>query len=266
MTNPGAERADKPTLTVAILTLNESKRIASCIRSAHFADEIVVVDSASTDDTVAIAESLGAKVHVYDDWQGFALQRDRLLQHATGDYIFFLDADEEFTPELEAELQDVMASGDKSVRELRWIQVAFGRPLTRMRSTGSVQRLFWRTDIERFDGVVHEHAVMRVKRDLRRFQHRLLHHSRESIHGSLLKLAQYAQLGAVKRARLGKTGGIWRGFLSAGSNFFRLYFLQRGFMCGPQGFLYCLFVCLESFFRYVALKYDRAQLQNLVKR
>jgi hypothetical protein len=107
---------------------------------------------------------------------------------------------------------------------------------------------------------------MRVKRDLRRFKHRLLHYSRESIHGSLLKLAQYAQLGAVKRAKLGKTGGIWRGFLSAASNFFRLYFLQRGFMCGPQGFLYCLFVSLESFFRYVALRYDRQQMETLVKR
>lgn len=262
LSEPGA----RARLTVAILTLNESKRIASCIRSAHFADEIVVVDSASTDDTVAIAESMGAQVHVYGDWQGFAVQRDRLLQHASGDYIFFLDADEEFTPELEAELKEVMASGDKSVRELRWIQVAFGRPLTRMRSSGSVQRLFWRTDIERFDGVVHEHAVMRVKRDLRRFKHRLLHYSRESIHGSLLKLAQYAQLGAVKRAKLGKTGGIWRGFLSAASNFFRLYILQRGFMCGPQGFLYCLFVSLESFFRYVALRYDRQQMETLVKR
>lgn len=259
-------RAPKTRLTVAILTLNESRRIASCIRSAHFADQIVVVDSASKDGTAEIARSLGAEVHVYDDWQGFAVQRDRLLLHATGDYIFFLDADEEFTPELEAELKAVLASGDKSVWELRWIQVAFGRPLTLMRSSGSVQRLFWRADIVRFEGVVHEHAVLREPRPLRRFQHRLLHHSRETIHGSLLKLAQYAQLGAVKRARLGKTGGIFRGFLSAASNFFRLYFLQRGFMCGPQGFLYCLFVSLESFFRYVALRYDREHLQTLPKR
>lgn len=253
-------------LTVAILTLNESKRIATCICSAKFADEIVVVDSASTDDTAAIAQSLGAQVHVYEDWQGFAVQRDRLLRHATGDYIFFLDADEEFTPELEAELKAVMSTGDKSVRELRWIQVAFGRPLTAMRSTGSVQRLFWRTDIERFEGVVHEHAVLRVERKVRRLRHRLLHHSRETIHGSLLKLAQYAQLGAIKRARLGRTGGIARGLLAAMAVFFRLYLFRRGFLCGPQGFLYCLFSSLESFFRYVALKYDREQLETLVKR
>lgn len=255
-----------PRLTVAILTLNEGKRLAACIRSAHFADEIVVVDGGSFDDTVAIAQSMGAQVHVYPDWQGFAAQRDRLLRHATGDYIFFLDADEEFTVELEAELKAVMASGDKSVWELRWIQVAFGKPLTRMRSSGSVQRLFWRTDIERFDGVVHEHAVLRVERELRRFQHRLLHHSRETVHGSLLKLAQYAQLGAVKRARAGKRGGIGRGLLAATFVFIRLYAFQGGFLCGPQGFLYCLLSGLESFFRYVALEYDRESLDTVVKR
>jgi glycosyltransferase involved in cell wall biosynthesis len=255
-----------PRLTVAILTLNEGKRLAACIRSAHFADEIVVVDGGSSDDTVDIAQSMGAQVHVYKDWQGFAAQRDRLLRHATGDYIFFLDADEEFTAELEAELKAVMARGDKSVWELRWIQVAFGKPLTRMRSSGSVQRLFWRADIERFDGVVHEHAVLRVERELRRFQHRLLHHSRETIHGSLLKLAQYSQLGAVKRARAGKSGGVGRGLLAGTFVFLRLYVFQRGFLCGPQGFLYCLLSGLESFFRYVALEYDRELLDTVVKR
>ena len=98
-------------LTVAILTLNEEKRIAQCIRSAAFADQILVADSGSKDHTCEIAQSLGAEVHLYPDWQGFAVQRNRLLAHATGDYIFFLDADEEFTPELVKEVQAAVASG-----------------------------------------------------------------------------------------------------------------------------------------------------------
>ena len=91
-------------------------------------------------------------------------------------------------------------------------------------------------------------------------RHRLLHFSRETIYGSLLKLAQYAQLGAIKRAQKGQRGGIWRGFASALAIFIKLYVLRRGFLCGPQGFLYCLFVALECFFRYVALRYDGAEL------
>src|SRR3989344_4608592 len=70
-----------PTLTVAVLTHNEAHRIEACLKSAAFADQLLVVDSGSTDNTVAIAQSLGAEVHSYPDWQGFAVQRNRLLAH-----------------------------------------------------------------------------------------------------------------------------------------------------------------------------------------
>lgn len=93
-----------PTLTVAVLTLNEAHRIEACLQSAAFADQLLVVDSGSTDDTVAIAQRLGAEVHSYPDWKGFAVQRNRLLAHARGDYIFFLDADEVMTPAFAQEL------------------------------------------------------------------------------------------------------------------------------------------------------------------
>ena len=69
--------------------MNEERRIARCIESARFADDIVVVDSGSADSTVSVAKGLGADAHVYSDWQGFAEQRNRLLTHCTADYIFF---------------------------------------------------------------------------------------------------------------------------------------------------------------------------------
>ena len=100
-----------PKLTVGILTLNEEKRIASCINSAKFADQILVIDSGSKDKTCDIAAALGAEVYSYSDWRGFAVQRNRVLQHAKGEYIFFLDADEEMPPEMQAEIEAVIASG-----------------------------------------------------------------------------------------------------------------------------------------------------------
>lgn len=256
-----------PRLTVAILTLNEEKRIANCIRSAAFADEIIVVDSGSRDRTVEIARELGASVHDYPDWQGFAVQRNRLLAHATGDFIFFLDADEEFTPALVAEVQQAVQAGAPGAWEICWEQVAFGRRLSRMRESGGVLRLFPRHELLRFEGVVHEHAVLASGQlPVRRFKARLLHHSRETVHGSLLKLAQYAQLGAVKRAERGQTGGIVRGFLSGSVLFVRLYVFRGGFLCGPQGFLHCFLIGLECFFRYVALRYDRDSLTHIARR
>lgn len=254
-------------LTIGILTLNEEKRIASCIRSASFADQVIVVDSGSTDRTREIAASAGAEVHLHPDWQGFAVQRNRILQHARGDYIFFLDADEEITPELAAEISSVVQSGRDEIWEVLWNQVAFGRPLSRMKSTGGIQRMFRRESIREYTGLVHEKAEMKDENlPVRTFRNRLLHYSRESIYGSLNKLAQYTQLGAAKRAQAGKRGGVLRGMGSGLAIFLRLYVFRRGFMCGAEGFLFCFLVALECFFRYAALKYDADILKKTATR
>jgi glycosyltransferase involved in cell wall biosynthesis len=256
-----------PRLTVGILTLNEEKRIASCIQSAQFADQILVIDSGSKDKTRDIAAALGAEVFEYADWQGFAVQRNRVLQHARGEYIFFLDADEEMPPAMQAEIETVLESGKDEIWEVQWNQVAFGKPLTLMKSTGGIQRMFKTASIREFTGVVHEKAEMTpASRPVRRFRSKLFHYSRESIYGSLNKLSQYVQLGAAKRAKAGKTGGVLRGLASGFAIFLRLYVFRRGFLCGPEGFLFCFFIALECFFRYAALKYDADDLQNLAAR
>lgn len=252
------------TLTIAVLTLNEAHRIRACLQSAQFADQVVVVDSGSTDDTVAIARGLGAQVHVYPDWQGFAVQRNRLLAHSQGDYIFFLDADEMIGPDLQHELQTIVASGKQAVWKIRWRMVAFGHELKYLRSTSLVERLFVRTMVTEFTGVVHEQAQLTVPDMQRCVIHTpLLHHSRETVYDSLQKLTQYAMLGAAKRAEKQKRGGVLRGLASGSSMFFRLYILHLGFMCGGAGFLYCLFVALEAFFRYAALGYDQELKSNI---
>ncbi|WCM88117.1 glycosyltransferase family 2 protein [Acidovorax sp. NCPPB 3576] len=264
-----AERggAARPTLTVAVLTLNEGHRIGACLASASFADQVVVVDSGSTDDTVAVAQRLGAQVHSYPDWQGFAVQRNRLLAHATGDYIFFLDADEVMAPDFREELQAIVRSGERAVWKIRWRMVAFGHELRHLRTTSAIERLFKRDMVREYVGVVHEEAVLTEPGAPRHVMRaRLLHHSRETVRGSLEKLTQYAMLGAAKRAALGKRGGVVRGLASGGSMFVRLYVLRLGFLCGGAGFLYCLFVALEAFFRYAALEYDRDHLSESVRR
>ena len=244
-------------LSIGILTLNESRRIENCIRSAAFADQIIVVDSGSTDGTQELARALGAEVYEYPDWKGFGAQRNRLLDHVQGEYIFFLDADEEITPELQSEIEAAAASDKNEIWEVLWNQVAFGKPLTSMKTTGGIRRMFKRSSIREFTGLVHEHAEMfDPSMPVRTFNARLLHYSRESIYQSLNKLAQYTQLGAAKRAQAGKRGGVLRGIGSGMAIFIRLYILRRGFMCGPEGFLFCFLVALECFFRYAALAYD----------
>lgn len=255
-----------PTLGVAVLTLNEAQRLGSCLRSAGFADQLVVIDSGSTDGTPERALALGAEVHSHADWQGFAVQRTRALQHLRTDYVFFLDADEEIPPALRAEIEAAVASNEDAVWRVWWDEVAFGRPLSRMKPRGGIQRLFRRATLERFEGLVHEAPVLSHAVAVRGFRTRLLHHSRTSVYGSLRKLAQYVQLGAAKRRAQGKQGGVLRGALMGWLVFLRVYVFQRAMFCGGPGFLYAYFIALETFMRYAALRYDTADGEGPARR
>src|SRR5512136_1230257 len=94
-------------LSVILITKNEAANIRACLESVAWADEIIVVDSGSTDDTVAICKELGAQVHVHD-WPGFGVQKNRALGYASKDWVLSLDADERVTPELRAEIETVL--------------------------------------------------------------------------------------------------------------------------------------------------------------
>lgn len=255
-----------PTLAVVVLTLNEASRIQACLRSAAFAHQIVVVDSGSTDGTPELAQALGAQVQMHADWQGFGVQRTRALGYLKADYVFFLDADEEISSALQAEIWEAVASGEDAVWRVWWDEVAFGRALTRMKPRGGIQRLFRRETLLGFEGVVHEAPKLLQAVPIRRLRHRLLHHSRSTVYGSLRKLAQYVQLGATKRRTQGKQGGVLRGLLMGSVVFLRVYVFQRAMLCGGPGFLYSLFIALETFFRYAALQYDASAPSQLMQR
>jgi glycosyltransferase involved in cell wall biosynthesis len=260
-----------PSLTIAVLTKNEAHRIQACLASAAFAHQVLVVDSGSTDNTVALCRQSGAEVFEYPDWQGFAVQRNRLIAHASSDYIFFLDADELITPEFQKELQAIVQSNAKAVWQIQWRMVAYGHELKYYISRSKVERLFRRDMIKEYVGAVHEQAILHnedpaAPSPRKVISAKLLHHSRETVRGSLEKLTQYVMLGASKRAQAGKSGGVLRGLASGFAMFLRLYVFRLGFMCGGAGFLYCLFVSLEAFFRYAALHYDKDHLRNDVGR
>ncbi|HOY23806.1 MAG TPA: glycosyltransferase family 2 protein, partial [Cellvibrio sp.] len=93
-----------PSISAVLIVKNEAQKLPDCLRSLTWADEIVVLDSGSSDNTCAIAAEFSAKVFVNTDWQGFGVQRERAAQLATGDWIFMIDADERVTSDLQASL------------------------------------------------------------------------------------------------------------------------------------------------------------------
>jgi glycosyltransferase involved in cell wall biosynthesis len=258
--------ADRPKLTISVLTKNETHQIRRCLQSAAFADEILVIDNGSMDDTVDIARSMSAVVHVYPQWHGFAVQRNYQLQHATGEYLMLLDSDEEITPELREEILSVVQAGSDQLHGFPALEIAYGHELRHMRARTLGNRFFKRSLVERFEGIVHEGPVTTQPASSTVFKNKLRHYSRTSVHGSLRKLAQYAMLGAAKRKDDPKQGGVLRGLGSALASFISNYVFRLGFTGGGAGFLFCLFISLEGFFRYAALRYDRASLRDDVQR
>jgi len=99
-------------LSVVIIAKNEAANIRACIESVAWADEIIVVDSGSTDDTAKIAREMGAKVYVHADWPGFGPQKNRALGYATGAWVFSIDADERVTQELRSEIEQAIRKAD----------------------------------------------------------------------------------------------------------------------------------------------------------
>ena len=104
--------SSRKSLSVVMIAKNEAGLLPDCLRSVAWADEIIVLDSGSEDDSVAVAESLGAKVFTHTDWQGFGKQRQLAQKHASHDYVLMIDADERVTPELRQSIERVLNAPD----------------------------------------------------------------------------------------------------------------------------------------------------------
>jgi glycosyltransferase involved in cell wall biosynthesis len=250
------KKSESTNLTIVVLALNEASMITSCLESASFAEQILVIDSGSSDDTLLIARSLGAEVHSYADWEGFAIQRNRALKHCRKDYVFFLDCDEIIPANLAKEILEIVKQGTVNRGLIRWDDFVFGKRLQGIHQTKGVARLFKIHDILEFRGQVHENAVLKAPEITHIFNTKLIHYSRRTVYQSLLKLAQYSQLAAISLRKSKKNIGVLAGLMHAIPRFLKLYFVKMSFLSGAEGFLYSLFIALEVFFKYCAARYD----------
>jgi (heptosyl)LPS beta-1,4-glucosyltransferase len=145
-------------LSVVMIAKNAADLLPDCLASVAWADEIVILDSGSTDNTVDVARAAGAKVFVDADWQGYGIQRQRAQGYATGDYVLMLDTDERITPELQQAIQAVLSSPQPgAVYSIARRNYFLGRF---MRHSGwypdRVMRLYERERYQYNDNLVHE--------------------------------------------------------------------------------------------------------------
>jgi len=242
------------TLSVIVITKNEEDRIGTCLESVKkIADEIVVVDSGSSDNTVEIAREYTDKI-IETDWPGFGVQKQRALDQAGCEWVLSIDADEALSPELRREIDETLDSDpEASVFRLPWAVRIFGKQLNHGRSARSVRRLFRRRGARFTNAEVHEKIQVPHGR-VGQMKGKLLHYSIRDFEHYLYKNRNYAWLGAKKRFSQkkhggGLTGAVFRAFWV----FFLCYVVRRGFLDGRVGFLVAAMYSQSAFNKYAGL-------------
>jgi glycosyltransferase involved in cell wall biosynthesis len=244
----------RPTLSAIVITRNEAHNLHDCLQSMHgLVDEIVVVDSQSTDATVVIAQQHGATVAQPIDWPGFGPQKNRALDMATCDWVLSIDADERVTPELADEIKLVLQTGHAQVAYKvprlssycgKFIHHAGWQP-------DYVLRLFKRGTAKFSDDLVHERVVSDQK--VVALQNHLLHYSYLNFSQVLAKVDAYSSGSAKQAFARGKRSSV-AGALGHGAwAFFRTYVIRRGFLDGAHGLALSISNAETSYYKYLKL-------------
>ncbi len=241
------------TLSVILITKNEAANIRDCLQSVSWANEIIVVDSGSTDDTVKLCKEMGAQVYVHD-WPGFGKQKNRALGYATCDWVFSIDADERVTPELRASIETALRQPEGACVAYRVSRLSSfcGRFI---RHSGwypdHIVRLFRRNDGRFSDVPVHESIEVQGKTGM--LHGELLHYSYADFEQVLDKLNQYSTAAAELQLERGKQGGLATALGHGIWSFMRTYFFRAGFLDGRAGFMLAVLNAEHSYYRYLKL-------------
>lgn len=238
-------------LSVIIITKNESEHIAICLKSVSWADEIIVLDSGSTDDTVSICKQFTQ--HVYEtDWPGFGLQKQRALDKAKGDWVLSIDSDEQISDELKNEIQQAILGNDTSGFEIPRLSNYCGK---QMKHGGwwpdHVLRLFQRQAGHFTEDLVHERII--VTGSLQKLTNPILHEAFVNPEEVLHKVNSYSSLGAKKLFNTGKTTTLKVAILKGLWTFFRTYFIKASFLDGSQGLMLAISNAEGTYYKYLKL-------------
>ena len=242
---------DKLPLTVAIIALNAADQIGPCLASVGFADEILVVDSGSTDSTLEVARSHGARIE-NREWMGFGRQKQHAVSIARHDWVLCLDVDERVSERLARSIRENMAQRRYHAFRMarrnrflgRWLGHGEGYPDWSL-------RLFHRAHAGWSNDEVHE-AVLTTT-EVGRLDGDLMHESAEDVSTYMAKQNRYTTLHAQALFRQGVRASYWRLVTSPLARFVKFYLLRLGFLDGGPGFAHIVIGCNNSFHKYLKL-------------
>jgi glycosyltransferase involved in cell wall biosynthesis len=237
-------------ISATVVTLNEEANVARAVESLRCCDEIVVVDSGSSDQTIGVAGRLGARV-IESEWRGYAAQKNYAAEQACHDWILSIDADEALSEALEAEIWEIKRTGPQAdaytIPRLaqymgRWILHSGWYPDRKV-------RLYDRRKARWVGEYVHE--SVQVKGKVGHLQSNLLHYTCSSLSQHLRTLDRYTTLAAQEMAAQGRPAPLWRVLASPPWTFLKTYLWQRGFQDGFEGLVIAYMAAVYVFAKYV---------------
>ncbi|WP_413294104.1 glycosyltransferase family 2 protein [Bdellovibrio sp. HCB185ZH] len=246
-----ANSVTKLPISLVVIALNEEAHIDRCIRSVPFADDVVVVDSFSTDRTVEVAEKAGARVF-QEKWRGFGPQKAFAAEQAKNHWILSLDADEALSPELASEIISQFSSLNpdagylfprKSFHMGRWIMHGGWYPDYQL-------RLFNKSQSRWNSANVHEKVEVKT---VLKMQSPLLHYVFDDLSDQVVTNDRYSSLGARELQAKGKSFSYLKMLFKPFGKFVETYFVKAGFLDGLPGFVIAIGAAYSLFLKYVKL-------------
>jgi len=240
-----------PSISAIIITFNESLRIKSCLDSIQWVDEIIILDSGSTDNTIEICKRYTP--HVYTtDWPGFGKQKNRALQKATCDWVLSIDADEIVSAKLRSEIQEAITKSRVDGFEIPRLSSYCGQVI---KHSGwypdYVMRLIRRGKGAFSNSPVHEKLETNSK--VEKLNNHLVHHSFENLEQVLNKVNHYSSISAETLFSNRKKATLYTAIFKGLWTFLRTYLLKAGFLDGQKGIMLAISNAEGTYYKYLKL-------------
>ncbi|MEI7758271.1 MAG: glycosyltransferase family 2 protein [Methylophilaceae bacterium] len=248
-------------ISVIVITKNEEQAIHECLSSVSWADEIIVVDSGSTDDTVQICKSFGAQIIVTEDWPGFGVQKNRALALATCNWVLSIDADERVSKVLQNEILKIikLSKTDTAFRIPRhssfcgqFINHSGWWPDYVLRLIPNPKHINPHQNQAKFSNdMLHERIIFDGQ--ISTLNNPIIHISYSNLEDVLSKMDRYSSDGAAMAYARGEQSSLSKALRHSSWAFVRTYLLRLGFLDGKMGFILALSNAQTTYYRYLKL-------------
>ena len=238
-------------ISATIITKNEGQNIERCLKSLQWVDEIVIVDSGSTDETVEICEKYNCKI-VKSEWFGFGKTKKIAVNSATNNWIFSVDSDEEVTHELEIAIKEILKNPEYRGYRINRKSYYLGKMINHCGWDSDYPlRLFNRENGNFNENDIHESVI--VEGEVRKIESNLLHYTYPTISSHLSRINRYSDIQAKELKKKGKHYSLFIVLFFGLNKFLKMYVWKLGFLDGKEGLILCTNSAYGIYLKYLKL-------------